>query len=144
MRREESAPDGFWLEDVERQGLTKDLGDVRLLRETLGPKGIKGATFVCDECHDAHYFTWAMLEATLESMLIGESPPPHEPAASPDDASYVTWEYAQGYLDGSQTTVGESELTMRLILEVHDDARRDVTVSEKTVALTRPSRPSKA
>ncbi|MDQ3876846.1 MAG: DUF5319 family protein, partial [Actinomycetota bacterium] len=49
------------LDDDERELLRQDLIDVQVLREVLGPKGIKGAVFYCPDCDEDHFLGWDLL-----------------------------------------------------------------------------------
>src|ERR1700729_2689088 len=88
------------LSDEERIGLLEDLEDLELFQTLLSPRGIKGLVVDCEDCHEAHYFAWALLQGNLRSLLDAGLPHVHEPAYSPDPSDYVTWDYARGFTDG--------------------------------------------
>jgi len=96
---EEDAP----LSEDERDALTQDLTDVDMLKELLGPRGIKGAVFYCPDCDEDHYLAWDLLRGNLVELLNEGESPAHEPAFDPNPKEYVSWDYARGYLDGYET-----------------------------------------
>ena len=57
MADPEDRPDEEPLDDEERELLQQDLVDVKVLKELLGPKGIKGTEFYCPDCEEEHYLT---------------------------------------------------------------------------------------
>jgi hypothetical protein len=118
----DESQDDIELEDHERRGLERDLGDVDLLKEILGTQGIKGAAFYCSVCEAEHYLTWDLLGGNIKLLLDEGEAFIHEPAFSPDPDDYVTWEYAQGYLDGFQSYLHHEALspTMKVVLEVRE------------------------
>ena len=91
------------LDDDERELLRQDLIDVQVLREVLGPKGIKGAVFYCPDCDEDHFLGWDLLAGNLEELLNEGESPVHEPAFDPDPNDYVSWDYARGFLDGYES-----------------------------------------
>ncbi len=98
-----SDPDPFEpheIDEQERELLRQDLVDVEVLRELLGPKGIKGTVFFCPDCEDDHFLTWELLAGNLRELLDQGEAPVHEPAYKPDPDDYVSWDYARGFLDG--------------------------------------------
>lgn len=109
---EEDAP----LSDDERDALSQDLTDVDMLKDLLGPRGIKGAVFYCPDCDEDHYLAWDLLRGNLEELLNEGESPAHEPAFDPDPREYVSWDYARGYLDGYETFEQEEfeEIATRL------------------------------
>ncbi len=117
-RRDEEEP----LDEEERELLKQDLVDVQVLKELLGPKGIKGTEFYCPDCEEDHYLTWDLLAGNLEEILHGGESPVHEPAFEPDPDEYVKWDYARGFLDGYESFEHEElgDVTMRLVLELRD------------------------
>jgi len=122
MPKAEGPADETELRDSERRGLERDLGDVDLLKEILGEQGIKGASFYCSVCEDEHYLTWDLLAENITQLLDKGEGFIHEPAYAPDPEEYVTWEYAQGFLDGFQSYLGreDSHKTLKVILELRD------------------------
>lgn len=114
----EEAPLG----EDERDALRQDLNDVQVLKEVLGPKGIKGAVFYCPDCDEDHYLAWDLLAGNLQELLEAGESPVHEPAFEPDPDDYVSWDYARGFLDGYESFEQEelSDVTMRLVLELRD------------------------
>ncbi|HVL64670.1 MAG TPA: DUF5319 family protein [Actinomycetota bacterium] len=114
---EEGAED---LEETEREALQKDLVDIKVLKELLEPRGIKGAVFYCPDCDEDHYLAWDLLAGNLEEILEAGEPPVHEPAFNPNPENYVSWDFARGFLDGYESYQGEErseqdELTARLV-----------------------------
>ncbi|MDQ3963747.1 MAG: DUF5319 domain-containing protein [Actinomycetota bacterium] len=110
---EEDAP----LSDEEREALGQDLTDVDMLKDLLGPRGIKGAVFYCPDCDEDHYLTWDLLKGNLQELLAEGESPAHEPAFDPDPNEYVSWDYARGYLDGFENFEQEEfdELSRKLV-----------------------------
>ena len=110
------------LGDDEREALQQDLVDVQVLKEVLGPKGIKGAVFYCPDCDEDHFLAWDLLAGNLQELLEAGESPVHEPAFDPDPSEYVSWDYARGFLDGYESFEQEelTDVTMRLILELRD------------------------
>lgn len=108
------------LDDDEREALRQDLIDVQVLKEVLGPKGIKGTVFYCVDCEEDHYLTWDLLAGNLQEILEAGESPVHEPAYEPDPDEYVKWDYARGFLDGYESFEQEElgDVTMRLISEL--------------------------
>lgn len=113
---EEDAP----LSSEEREALTQDLTDVDMLRDLLGPRGIKGAVFYCPDCDEDHYLTWDLLKGNLQELLAEGESPAHEPAFDPDPNEYVSWDYARGYLDGYETFEQEEfeEIARKLVAQL--------------------------
>ena len=97
------------LGDEEREALRQDLLDVQVLKDVLGPKGIRGAVFYCPDCDEDHFLGWDLLAGTLEELLDAGESPVHEPAFDPDPEEYVSWDYARGFLDGYES-FGDEEL----------------------------------
>lgn len=91
------------LADDERAELEQDLLDVQVLKELLGPRGLKGVVFFCPDCDEDHYLTWDLLAGNLQQLLQAGESPVHEPAFEPDPDEYVGWDYARGFLDGYET-----------------------------------------
>ena len=103
MADPEDRPDEEPLDDEERELLQQDLVDVKVLKELLGPKGIKGTEFYCPDCEEEHYLTWDLLAGNLQEILEAGESPIHEPAFEPDPEEYVKWDYARGFLDGYES-----------------------------------------
>jgi Family of unknown function (DUF5319) len=108
------------LDDDEREALAQDLVDVEVLKEVLGPKGIKGTVFYCSDCEEDHYLTWELLAGNLKQLLDDGDSPVHEPAFDPDPEEYVSWDYARGFLDGYESFEQEElvDVTMRVAMEL--------------------------
>ncbi len=108
------------LDDDEREALAQDLVDVEVLKEVLGPKGIKGTVFYCPDCEEDHYLTWELLAGNLRQLLDDGDSPVHEPAFDPDPDDYVSWDYARGFLDGYESFEQEElvDVTMRVAMEL--------------------------
>jgi hypothetical protein len=108
------------LDEEERELLKQDLVDVQVLKELLGPKGIKGTEFYCPDCDEDHYLTWDLLAGNLEEILEQGESPVHEPAFEPDPDEYVKWDYARGFLDGYESFEQEElvDVSYRLVSEL--------------------------
>lgn len=108
------------LDEEERELLKQDLVDVQVLKELLGPKGIKGTEFYCPDCEEDHYLTWDLLAGNLEEILHAGESPVHEPAFEPNPDDYVKWDYARGFLDGYESFEQEelADLSARLVGEL--------------------------
>jgi hypothetical protein len=104
------------LDEEEKELLEQDLVDVQVLKDLLGPKGIKGTVFYCSDCDEDHYLTWDLLAGNLQELLHQGESPIHEPAFDPDPDEYVSWDYARGFLDGYESFEEEelSEVSDRL------------------------------
>lgn len=115
---DEEAPLG----EDERDALQQDLVDVQVLKEVLGPKGIKGAVFYCPDCSEDHFLAWDLLAGNLQELLEEGESPVHEPAFDPNPSEYVSWDYARGFLDGYESYEQEElgDAAMRLVLELRD------------------------
>lgn len=124
MENEEFAEDGDGapINDEERELLQQDLTDVQVLKELLGPRGLKGAVFFCPDCDEDHFLGWDLLAGNLKELLEEGESPVHEPAFNPDPHEYVSWDYARGFLDGYESFEEEEigDLTNRIILELRD------------------------
>jgi hypothetical protein len=120
MPQAEDPANDIELRAPERKGLERDLGDVDLLKEILGEQGVKGASFYCSVCEDQHYLSWDLLGGNIKQLLDAGEAFVHEPAYLPDPEEYVTWEYAQGFLDGFQLylTDDRSSRTLKVVLEL--------------------------
>lgn len=108
------------LDENEREALRRDLVDVQVLKEVLGPKGIKGAVFYCPDCGEDHYLAWDLLAGNLQELLDAGESLVHEPAFEPDPDDYVSWDYARGFLDGyesfEQEELGEASTRLAAAL----------------------------
>jgi hypothetical protein len=123
MENEEySGEDGAPINEEERELLQQDLTDVQVLKELLGPRGLKGAVFFCPDCDEDHFLGWDLLAGNLKELLEEGESPVHEPAFNPDPHEYVSWDYARGFLDGYESFEEEEigDLTNRIILELRD------------------------
>ncbi|HEX2295692.1 MAG TPA: DUF5319 family protein [Actinomycetota bacterium] len=114
--------DGAPINEEERELLQQDLTDVQVLKELLGPRGLKGAVFFCPDCDEDHFLGWDLLAGNLKELLEEGESPVHEPAFNPDPHEYVSWDYARGFLDGYESFEEEEigDLTNRIILELRD------------------------
>jgi hypothetical protein len=117
---EDNRDDEEPLDEEERELLQQDLVDVRVLKELLGPKGIKGTEFYCPDCEEEHYLTWDLLAGNLQEILEAGESPVHEPAFEPDPDEYVKWDYARGFLDGYESFEQEElgDVSTRLAAEL--------------------------
>lgn len=88
------------ISDKEREEAAADLRVIQQVRPVLSIRGVDGTCFVCEDCEETHYYTWALLEAAVRSTMNGEIAPIHEPAPKQDPSRYVSWEYILGYADG--------------------------------------------
>ncbi len=90
------------LSPQEREDVLADLADLEIYQTLLEPQGVRGLVVDCEDCRQAHYFSWDLLRGNLRQLLdIGQTRV-HEPAYNPDPTHYVSWEYARGYADGVQ------------------------------------------
>ena len=114
--------EGAPINEEERELLQQDLTDVQVLKELLGPRGLKGAVFFCPDCDEDHFLGWDLLAGNLKELLEEGESPVHEPAFNPDPHEYVSWDYARGVLDGYESFEEEEigDLTNRIILELRD------------------------
>jgi hypothetical protein len=97
------------LSDEDRADVEEDLTDLELYEALLSPLGIRGLVIDCEDCHEPHYFDWALMRSNLRQLLESGRPRVHEPAFDPDPDNYVTWEYARGYYDGVHDTLGDTD-----------------------------------
>ena len=95
------------LGEEERQELLEDLADLEIYQALLAPRGIRGLVMDCEDCRQSHYFAWDLLRGNLRHLLTEGRPRVHEPAFDPDPDRYVTWEYARGYADGVEDSLGD-------------------------------------
>ena len=84
----------------EREEVLADLEDLEVFRALLEPRGVRGLVVDCDDCQEAHFFDWALLQSNLRHLLDFGQTRIHEPAFSPDPTQYVSWDYARGFADG--------------------------------------------
>jgi hypothetical protein len=87
------------LTDSERADVQADLAELRDFRVALEPAGVDGILVECADCSEPHYFGWDLMAANLRALLGEGRTHVHEPAYSPDEDAYVTWDYARGYCD---------------------------------------------
>lgn len=87
------------LSDDERADVLADLDELAQFRATLGPLGVDGIAVECADCGEQHYFGWDLMAANLRALLGEGRTHVHEPAYSPDQDAYVSWDYARGYTD---------------------------------------------
>jgi hypothetical protein len=128
------------LDDDERDLLKQDLVDVKVLKELLEPRGIKGAVFYCPDCDEDHYLAWDLLAGNLEELLEAGRPPVHEPAFEPTAEDYVSWDYARGFLDGYESYEDEEveevdDFAVRLVSELGDRGWRLAEMKALLVSL---------
>lgn len=97
------------LTEDERTDVEEDLSDLEVFEALLAPAGIRGLVIDCEDCHEPHYFDWALLRSNLRHLLESGRPRVHEPAFNPDPDHYVSWEYARGYTDGVHDTLLEDD-----------------------------------
>ena len=97
------------LTEDERTDVEEDLPDLEVFQALLAPSGIRGLVIDCEDCHEPHFFDWALLRANLRHLLDSGRPRVHEPAFDPDPDHYVSWEYARGYTDGVHDTLLEDD-----------------------------------
>ena len=84
----------------EREDLLGDLEDLEIFEALLEPRGVRGLVVDCEDCREAHYFGWDLLQSNLRHLLDQGRSRVHEPAFEPDPADYVSWDYARGFADG--------------------------------------------
>jgi hypothetical protein len=93
------------LDPAEREEVLIDLTDLELFETLLAPQGYRGIVIDCEDCREPHYFGWELMRANLRHLLdIGQTRV-HEPAYAPEPSSYVSWEYAKGYVAGVHASV---------------------------------------
>ncbi len=93
----------------DREDVLADLEELELFQTLLEPRGVMGLVVECSECEAAHYFEWELLRANLRYLLDVGSTRVHEPAFDPDPTSYVSWDYAQGFVDGFADAAEQQE-----------------------------------
>ncbi|HEX2235024.1 MAG TPA: DUF5319 family protein [Actinomycetota bacterium] len=115
------------LDEEERELLEQDLVDVQVLKELLGPRGIKGTEFYCPDCEEDHYLTWDLLAGNLQEILQAGESPVHEPAFEPNPDEYVKWDYARGFLDGYESFEQEEliDVSHRIVAELRERGWRN-------------------
>ena len=84
------------LTDDDRIAIIHDLALVQKFASILGPRGIDGIFFLCEDCQENHFYEWDIMAANMRATLEGELAPVHEPGAEPDPSRYVPWDYALG------------------------------------------------
>jgi hypothetical protein len=89
------------LSPQDREDVLEDLENLEVFEALLSPRGVRGLVVDCDDCQEAHYFAWDLLRANLRHLLDNGTTRVHEPAFSPDPASYVSWDYARGFADAA-------------------------------------------
>ena len=99
------------LSEDDRSDVEEDLADLEVYEALLAPSGVRGLVIDCEDCHEPHYFDWALMRANLRHLLESGRPRVHEPAFDPDPDHYVTWEYARGYSDGVHDTLLDEDDT---------------------------------
>ncbi len=87
------------LDESERADVAADLRELQAFAAALAPHGIRGVVVDCTDCGEPHYFSWALMEANLRTLLGAGSANAHEPAFDPDPSGFVSWDYARGYTD---------------------------------------------
>jgi hypothetical protein len=97
------------LSEDDRSDVEEDLADLEVYESLLGRVGIRGLVIDCEDCHEPHYFDWALMRSNLRHLLESGRPRVHEPAFDPDPEHYVTWDYARGYTDGVHDTLLEED-----------------------------------
>jgi hypothetical protein len=92
------------LSDDERADVLADLAELETFRTILQPQGVAGIAVDCGDCGEQHYFGWDLMAANLRSLLGEGRTHVHEPAYAPDPDAFVSWDYARGYTDATQTS----------------------------------------
>ena len=87
------------LDQDERVEVIRDLEDLEVFRVLLEPRGVRGLVVECEDCDEPHFFSWDLLVGNLRQLLADGTTRVHEPAFDPDPVEYVSWDYAQGYVD---------------------------------------------
>jgi hypothetical protein len=87
------------LTDDEREDVLADLSELAAFQASLAPQGVAGITVDCADCGEQHFFGWDLMAANLRALLGEGRTHVHEPAYSPDEDAYVSWDYARGYTD---------------------------------------------
>ncbi len=88
------------LSPQDREEILSDIEDLEIFQTLLQPRGVRGLLVDCPDCEDQHFFEWELLRTNLRHLLDIGSTRVHEPAFAPDPADYVSWDYAQGFVDG--------------------------------------------
>lgn len=70
------------LSDEDRLALIHDLALVEKFASVLGPRGIDGIFFLCEDCQENHFYEWDIMAANMRATLAGELAPVHEPEQS--------------------------------------------------------------
>ncbi|MEP6852439.1 MAG: DUF5319 family protein [bacterium] len=87
------------LTESERADVAADLRELQEFAAALAPRGIRGVVVDCTDCGEPHYFSWALMEVNLRTLLGVGTANAHEPAVDPDPSGFVSWDYARGYTD---------------------------------------------
>ncbi len=87
------------LSEEERADVAADLAELAEFEAALAPRGVRGVVVDCADCGEAHFFSWALMEANLHALLGFGTAHAHEPAFDPDPHAFVSWDYARGYTD---------------------------------------------
>lgn len=88
------------LSEEERAHVEQDLKLTTEFKRILGPRGIEGIFFMCEDCEEFHYYEWDIMASNMRATLAGELSPVHEPSLRPNVDAYVPWDYCLGYVDG--------------------------------------------
>jgi hypothetical protein len=94
------------LSPQDREEILDDIEDLEVFQTLLEPRGVRGLLVDCVECEEQHYFEWELLRSNLRHVLDVGGIRVHEPAFQPDPTCYVTWDYAQGFVDGVMDAAG--------------------------------------
>lgn len=84
---------------ISTEELIEELEEIELMQAALSPKGIRGLSVHCADCDLPHYFDWDLMRASARHIAEFGQPRVHEPAVAPDEAAYVPYAYARGYID---------------------------------------------
>ena len=92
---------------ITTEELIEELEEIELMQAALEPKGIRGLSVHCADCDLPHYFDWDLMRASARHIAEFGQPRIHEPAVAPDEAEYVPYAYARGYIDAILDTDDE-------------------------------------
>ena len=53
------------LSEDDRSDVEEDLADLEVYEALLAPSGVRGLVIDCEDCHEPHYFDWALMRANL-------------------------------------------------------------------------------
>lgn len=87
------------LSEQDRQDLRRDLHLVDRFQRELGPRGVLGLIFFCEDCSMPHFYDWEIIKTNMRALLDNQLSPVHEPSMNPQEDRYVPWDYCLGYLD---------------------------------------------